>query len=518
MNDSKINNILNRSEVREQLGKKGINESEVLSQIERFNTGYPSVDVVRPCTVDDGIHRMDIEKCDNLVSEYLETIDTLKTEKFVPASGAASRMFRDLVSEYNLLKENPGSKTELESTEKLAGNIEKFAFYGDLKKELSSRGTELEELLQDRDYIPVLEALLNETGMNYSNLPKGIIKFHRYKEETRTAFEEHLVEAAKYLVKESGKAFIHFTVPEEYKRTIQGHLNEKKDNYSRGSVTYELDFSIQRESTDTIAVDLNNIPVLDPSEGTLVFRPGGHGALLENLNNIDSDIIFIKNIDNVLVQRHLDNISYYKMMLAGCLINVQRRLFDFLKRLQDDDDETYDEIRRFCSKTLYWKNISDRGMPPDQMREYYFKLLNRPLRVCGVVKNQGEPGGGPFWVRSDRGDESMQIVESAQIDMNIDKQRRVWESSTHFNPVDIVCGVKDYRGEKFDLSEFVDYEAGIITGKSLQGNDIKALELPGLWNGAMAKWITVFVEVPVETFSPVKTVFDLLREEHQGIL
>ena len=351
-----------------------------------------------------------------------------------------------------------------------------------------------------------MEEILFEPGLNYSKIPKGLIKFHKYDDSSRTAFEEHLVEGALYLCDESGNCTIHFTVPPDYRSDIEEYLESKQYDYQDKNIKFNLEYSVQNPSTDTIAVNTDNTPYVN-SEGKLVFRPAGHGALIENLDSIDSDYIFIKNIDNVTTEKYLAETVKYKKVIGGYLFSIKKEINKILFDLEDVnlDNQRKIEIIKYCKDILGLE--TDDGIGNKELSE----ILNRPVRVCGVVKNEGEPGGGPFWIRKS-GKLSKQIVESAQVDMEDSNQSSIWGSSTHFNPVDIVCSVRDYRGNKFDLKEFIDHDAGIITNKSIDGTEIKALELPGLWNGAMAKWITLFVEVPLITFNPVKTVFDLLRK------
>ena len=519
MEEREILKVTETDIIQDQLGKKGIGQSEVITQIKRFTKGFPFVELLRPCTIGDGIHVFDQERKNELINKYLDLSSEASTVKFVPASGAASRMFRDLVAEYDLLQEKQKTdKNELPATSELVSNLRKFAFSKTLGTNLEKRGLSLESLINNLDYLHILSTLLDEDKMNYSNIPKGLVEFHSYKTGTRTAFEEHLAEAVSYLSDHDGFVLVHFTVPGEFLEEIKDLVNKNKKYYETKKLKIKADYSVQKESTDTIAVDNSNNPVID-KHGRLVFRPGGHGALLENLNEIDGDMVFIKNIDNVLVKKYLDTVSSYKEMLAGLLIEARDRVFGFIRMLEETrpDNNLIEQIQNFIRNYLFidiYQTIKDKS---DREKVAFLQdFLNRPIRVCGVVRNQGEPGGGPFWVENTDGVETLQIVESAQVDMDDKKQLHIWRSSTHFNPVDIVCWVKDFRGNKFDLASYVDREAGIITNKSLEGRDIKALELPGLWNGSMSDWITLFAEVPVSTFSPVKTVFDLLRKEHQG--
>lgn len=444
----------------------------------------------------------------------------------MPASGAASRMFRSLeaisahldpIDEKHpkafLAVDDPDRKAFLRFIE----NMNRFAFYDDLKTTLAEAGYDVERLLSQGRYKPILEYLLSSNGLGYAELPKGLIKFHTYEDRPRTAFEEQLVEAVEYLGDQNGVVRVHFTVAPAYKADIEDHIQTIKAQYRQLGITFSISFSVQEPSSDTIAVDPDNRPFRD-REGRLLFRPGGHGALLGNLNALKGDIIFIKNIDNVAIGRLQGSNHLFKKALGGYLVRLQDAIFGYLQKLasRDRSEDLAGEISEFMKKELFLDPPPERYEVTDRIKIDGLKSrLNRPLRICGMVPNQGEPGGGPFWVRDPNGRVSPQIVESSQVDWESRQQHAVWESSTHFNPVDIVCGVRDYRGRPFDLNAFVDPDTGFISTKSQDGRDLRALEHPGLWNGAMAHWNTVFVEVPLETFSPVKTVLDLLREEHQ---
>lgn len=401
---------------------------------------------------------------------------------------------------------------------KFIDGIRSFAFFPDLASLLKSDGLDIEALIRDGRYREIISHTLGQGGLNYSNLPKGIIKFHRYGDYSRTAFEEHLAEAAHYSRGAGGKARVHFTLSPEHEGAVKSLISGVKSLYEE-EVGIEVSYSAQKPSTDTIAVDTENRPFLT-EDGGLLFRPGGHGALIENLNDIDCDMLFIKNIDNVVPDRMKGDTYRYKKALGGHLIELETRVFDLIREL----DKGYSE--EAVNEAL--TELSCMGLVvelPDYMTQatetekamYFRARLLSPIRVCGVVRNEGEPGGGPFWVRGADGTLSKQIVESSQVDMDDASQRAVWESSTHFNPVDLVCSVRDYKGNPFDLTQYVDRGAGFISFKSLGGRELKALELPGLWNGAMAYWNTVFVEVPLITFNPVKTMLDLLRREHQNL-
>jgi hypothetical protein len=349
-------------------------------------------------------------------------------------------------------------------------------------------------------------------------LPKGLIKFHIYEKEARTAFEEHLIEATNYITDSQGVAKIHFTIPDDVdiSSQIKRHVEGVRKKHEKIGIRLEVTFSSQKPSTDTIAIDSSG-NIFKEGNGTIHLRPGGHGALLENLNDLKGDLVYIRNIDNIAPERAWGSIVRYKMLLCGHLIEIQNRIFGYLNLLSEKTGTpNLTEIYTFAEQRLCVtipKEIKE--MPIPDQSKYLHSLLNRPLRVCGVVKNQGEPGGGPFWVKKSDNENSVQIVESSQVDMSNVEQKMIWDRSTHFNPVDIVCGLRDYNGKPFDLTKFKDEKSGLISHKSKNGRELVALELPGLWNGSMANWNTIFVEVPVTTFNPVKNIFDLLRKEHQ---
>ena len=398
-------------------------------------------------------------------------------------------------------------------------NIQKFAFFNDLKKALSAKNEDPAYLISDRKYDIILDALLDSQSLNYGNIPKGLLKFHLYNGKSRTAVEEHLVEGALYSKNGDGSVRIHFTTSPEHMSLFKKLIENVRKSYeAEYHVKYDISYSVQKPSTDTIAVDMNNRP-FRTADGELFFRPGGHGALIENLNELDADIVFIKNIDNVLPDRIKKKTRTYKKVLAGMLLEYQLRIFEYIKILSSSSDpgeSKLEEIKQFITQQLCFlpgRKMLDSGR--NNIIKSFLKILNRPIRVCGMVKNMGEPGGGPFWVKNPNGNISLQIVEIAQINKKDIEQSAIINSSTHFNPVDIVCGFKDHNGKKFDLLKHIDPETGIISKKSKEGKPLKALELPGLWNGAMSDWNTVFVEVPVSTFNPVKTVNDLLKPEHQ---
>lgn len=504
----------------EQLEARGITPEMAENQLENFRKGFPFLNITKPATVNDGIIRLEISEVDNLAFVYKIFEGT--REKFVPASGAATRMFKHL---YELLNSDSELESELLNDESFNSvsyffdNIKRFAFFENLRTELLKSRNDIDELLSKKDYKTILNALLEPQGLNYGKLPKGLIKFHKYSDGSRTAFEEHLVEGARYARTLNDKVKLHLTVSPEHKKGFQDLLNESLTKYTHiHEVEFNVEFSEQKHSTDILAVDMDNNPLRD-SDNKLVFRPGGHGALIENLNEIEANLVFIKNIDNVVPDNLKNETVLYKKALAGLLISYQSLIFDYINLLQSSEnitDEFFEEILDFTinelcivpPKDLDTKNSS-------KLRSYLITKLNRPIRVCGMVKNQGEPGGGPFWAKNTDGSISLQIVESSQIDLNNRTKKQLFDSSTHFNPVDLVCGITDVDGKRFNLPDYRDQQTGFISTKSIKGKSIKAQELPGLWNGAMSDWITIFVEVPLITFNPVKSVNDLLRDEHQ---
>lgn len=515
-----MSDLLSSNEINKQLEERGINSEHIELMLSHFRKGFAPIVLNRPCTAEDGIILLSHEESSKFSSVYRNSLLSLKVQKFVPASGAATRMFKELITEYSDFSE--GDVVEVErypATKRLIKEFERFAFSNDLKSLLSKDGEDYNELKNKKNFREILKALLDESGLNYSNFPKGLIKFHDCGDYRRTAFEEHLVEAKSYVKDKDNICRIHFTVPQNFRGEIQNYLDSVLKDYQDDGTHFEISYSVQYPSTDTIAVDNSNNPVLDESQ-RLIFRPAGHGALIDNLNSLDCDIVFIKNIDNVVVERHLDEIGFYKEALGGYLLEIQKQVFEYLNILDSEelDESLLGQIVEFCEQKLYI-NIEEKmiDFSFEEKISFIHEKLDRPIRVCGVVKNLGEPGGGPFWVEDKEGEITLQIVESAQVDVSSKDQEEIWKSSTHFNPVDIVCGVRDYKGNNFDLRKYVDPEAGIITKKSSDGKEIKALELPGLWNGAMSDWVTLYIEVPLITFSPVKTVFDLLRKEHQGI-
>jgi hypothetical protein len=512
-----------------QIEDHGLSLEEAKRHLDLFIMPRPFLKLSAPCTVGDGIQAFDRERTEALAALYEQEGPLRQCVKFVPASGAATRMFKVLLRYYHhegeitrsaVLREASAGSADAEQFLVFADGLRQFAFCGDLRSVMADNGFDLDELEAAGRFRDILRFLLTREGLAYADLPKGLLKFHEYPGGSRTAFEEHLVEAASYVAHQDGDRTLSFTVSPEHMKKFEAALSRARgvceEKYGG---RYEVAFTVQDPSTDTLAVDMDNTPFRQ-RDGRLLFRPGGHGALLKNLNDIDGDIIFIKNIDNVVPDHLKPETVRWKKITAGYLIDIQRRIFVWLKRLASasPDPRYLDEAMDFLENELMIPFPPGmRGQAPEARRAYLLERLNRPIRVCGMVKNVGEPGGGPFWVEDENGQRSLQIVETAQIDFDSPGQRERFEASTHFNPVDLVCGVKDWQGQPFDLRRFVDPKAVFISQKSKDGKDLKALEHPGLWNGSMAGWITLFVEVPGITFNPVKTVNDLLRKEHQPL-
>ena len=497
-----------------QIAGKGITEAQVATQLEEFKQGFPFLKLEAAAGIGNGIAAPDGEER----SKYIDAWNAYKAEgkkivKFVPASGAASRMFKDMFAFLNGDHDEP--QTDFEK--KYFDNIDKFAFYDELDAAcLKNEGKGIKQLMAEGNYKAVVANMLEGKGLNYGQLPKGLLLFHKYAEGPRTPLEEHLVEGALYAAS-NGEAHIHFTVSHEHRELFKAKVEEKCDAYAnKYGIKYDVSFSEQKPSTDTIAANPDNTPFRN-DDGSLLFRPGGHGALIQNLNDIDADVVFIKNIDNVVPDRLKDDTVTYKQLIAGVLVTLQAKAFGYL-RLLDTGSYTHEQLAemiQFVQRDLCCRKADIKELEDAELVIYLRKKLNRPMRVCGVVKNVGEPGGGPFLTYNQDGTVSLQILESSQIDKSNEQYVRMFTEGTHFNPVDLVCAVKDYKGQPFNLPDYVDKTTGFISSKSKNGRELKALELPGLWNGAMSDWSTVFVEVPLSTFNPVKTVNDLLREQHQ---
>lgn len=480
-----------------QIASKGSSVEAIERQLKCFENGFPYLDVVSAATPERGITILSPSQIEAALKAYSQS--KLILEKFVPASGAASRMFKDLFSSLERGELNDYSR-------KIVENISSFAFYDS-------------SIFDGISPLEMIEKLLTDKGLNYGYLPKGVLKFHRYSNEVRTAFEEHLVEGAEYCQTADSQVNMTVSVSAEHLDGFIALFEAIREKYEeRYNVKYNVRFTLQSPATDTIAVTEDNLPFRS-EEGSLLFRPGGHGALINNLNEAQADVLIIKNIDNVVREDFLQDTITYKKLLIGYLALCRERTFSYISKLESAIAGGYScEIEKVCEEIVgYLENeysiklpeLSDIDLPM-----VLLKKLNRPIRVCGMVKNEGEPGGGPFVVKDADGSTSLQILESVQLDPSNPDTAQLFAGGTHFNPVDLVCSITDYRGEKFDLTKFVDPNAGFISSKSYQGRALKALELPGLWNGAMSDWNTVFVEVPLSTFNPVKSVMDLLRKEH----
>ncbi len=504
------------------MNKRNINPEQVEKQIEIFKQGVRAVNLVEPATPGNGITCFDEKTALEFVKYYDKQSTNLEILKFVPASGAASRMFKPLMAFYNELKEGKTADELFEKDQsfnspfQFFSRIKDFAFYNNLDSVLKNNGLSLEQLLEKKDYQTILEYFLFEPGMGYSTLPKALLLFHRYPDHCRTSLEEHLAEGALYARGKQDIARIHFTLSPEHIQKVTDLIQSVLKRYEKKfQVQYQWEYSIQDPSTDTIAVNPDNTPFRNP-DGTLLFRPGGHGALIHNLNSLKADLIFIKNIDNVVPDSLKEPTIFYKKLLAGYLLRLRDILFDYQKIIDSCSEERLDEIEKFYRTTLFETFPEDFKMwNSEEKRKYIRNKLYRPVRVCGMVKNEGEPGGGPYRVRLKDGSISLQIIESSQIDMKNSQQVEIMKKSTHFNPVDLVVSTRKADGAYYNLEEFIDPETVFISEKSKDGKPLKALELPGLWNGAMAYWNTAFVEVPLITFNPVKYINDLLRSTHQ---
>ncbi|GAB2611149.1 DUF4301 family protein [Belliella aquatica] len=501
------------SQLEKQIVEQGMSLENVKEQIHNFKNGFPYLPIVSAAKIGDGIKVLSAAEIQAFQEIYPAKAAQIEVVKFVPASGAASRMFKDLFA----FLDGDGDLSKSTFTQKFIDKLSNFAFYSDLDEVLKQNGSSIKEALEKKDYKAIVSALLNDDGLAYGILPKGLLKFHHYEDHDRTPTYEHFIEGIQYAIGEDNYVRLHFTVsPEHESKFKEEVLKIKRPLEKEFNVKFEVTYSQQKKSTDTIAVNMDNTPFLE-EDGSILFRPAGHGALLENLNEIDGDLIFIKNIDNVVPDRLKEETKKYKIAVGGLLLEIQEKVFDALERLEN----SYSEADLKFAETVIAQDLDGKlredyeSLEAKEKGKYLFQKLNRPIRICGMVKNTGEPGGGPFWVKEDDGSLTLQIAETAQINLDDEAQREIMQSSTHFNPVDLVCSIKDYKGKKFDLLAFRDMRTGFVTEKSKGGRDLKAQELPGLWNGAMAGWNTVFVEVPLITFNPVKTVNDLLRDEHQ---
>ncbi|QKX04470.1 DUF4301 family protein [Aquimarina sp. TRL1] len=506
------------------INQRGLTVEKVLSQIETFKKEIPFVALRDSATIGNGIIQVADHHQSELIKLYESRIANLDTIKFVPASGAATRMFKELfkfLDNYEYEKESLNAYTNYEKANAIRLfliGLEKFPFYRVVMGKVRSSYPNFESLSEGKQLYVFVEMMLKEKGLNYGTFPKGLFPFHNYSEDVSTAFEEHLYEAAGYNCNKEALSRVHFTISKEHLTAFKGEFKRiEKKVQEKTETRFEISYSFQKPETDTVAVTEKNEP-FRTEEGEILFRPGGHGALIENLNDIEADIIYIKNIDNVVVRKYQDEVSKYKKILAGKLIEIQDEVFRIMNALDKEtpSEAELKDIKKFLVQQLNVRLPLDFDKFSEKYKlEFLRTSLNRPIRVCGMVINEGEPGGGPFWVKNERGRLVLQIIEAPQIDKNDKRQQDILKTATHFNPVDLVCGVRNYKGEKFNLTDFVDPETGFISKKSLNGKTLKALELPGLWNGAMSNWISVFVEVPLTTFNPVKTVNDLLKSAHQ---
>ncbi|RTY93981.1 DUF4301 family protein [Flavobacterium sp. GT3R68] len=492
----------------------------IQKQLNIFKNGASKALLSRPATLGDGIIKLSELQFQNAADLFDNEKSKLKLKKFVPASGAASRMFKflneflnEFDSETETINAYINRKKANNLTVFLAG-LEKFPFFEQVNDRLRTEITDFDSLKQDQKNYHFIKKILASDNFDFANKPKGVLPFHKYKDHVATPVEEHLNESA-YYSSSNTIAHLHFTVSEIHQEQFEKKVDPLKSKMKiQSGIEVDVKFSYQKKSTDTIAVDLENNPFRN-EYGLLVFRPGGHGALIENLNALDADVIFIKNIDNV-IQNHIETIAFYKKALAGTLIEIQQQVFSYLTKIEQVREHDIEEITTFVKNKLNTGVIDDFTKYTLENKISHLKaILNRPIRVCGMVKNEGEPGGGPFWTLDSKGNDSLQIIETSQIDLTNSQQKDILQKATHFNPVDLVCAIKDFKGEKFDLTQFIDIKSGFIVEKNKNGKPLKAYELPGLWNGAMANWITLFVEVPLITFNPVKTVNDLLKPAHQ---
>ena len=508
-----------------QFKRLGVRPEQIDKQLDNLERGFDFINLQQAATVGNGIARVTEAEENFFISLFEEKKKSLSMVKMVPASGSATRMFRVLNTfmstytgsdeEYLKLKQDKEPGTIHSFFEK----IKEYPFYAHLREVLYRDYLDIDKLLRKNQFLEILNYLLTDKGLNYNLTPKGLIDFHLYQDHTRTAFEEHLVEGALYC--NNGKtAHLHFTVPEEYMENFNTLLQKVIKNYEKTlKIKFKVSFSIQKHSTDMVCLDTRGNLLRDKEEN-IVFRPGGHGALIHNLNDLKEEIIFVKNIDNVTPDRYKAETVKYKQILGGILLDTRDKIFSYLHLLdkRGTTHEQLNEIEAFIYQKLGYK--PQEGLTHQDLKErvsYLKNLLNRPLRVCGMVKNEGEPGGGPFWVGSPETGSRLMIIEGDQVNPADKEQRKRFNQSTHFNPVDIVCSVYNYKGKKFNLDEYVNDSQGFITTKSYLGQEVRVQELPGLWNGAMANWNTLFVEVPLSTFTPVKTVFDLLRFEHRNV-
>lgn len=507
----------------QQLQEKQISIEELREQIKNFKDGFPPFELKKAATIGDGIQQYRDAEVDELVDFYDAQSQHLTVSKFVPASGAASRMFKDLFEFLEKYDSSEGARESFEADKSFYSpynfikSLKDFAFYNDLEAALANNGLAINSLLAEAKYCTIIKYLLTDAGLNYGELPKGLLKFHNYKDSNRTPLEEHLVEAANYAKAADKTANLHFTVSPNHRNKFLELIEATKAIYeNKYDTLYNISLSEQESFTDTVAVNKDFTPFRLKDE-SILFRPGGHGALIENLNRLEADVVFIKNVDNVVPDSLKGDTITYKKLIGGVLLQLRQRIFGYISQLlKGATPDLISDIIDFYEKelsTIFTNDFHEQSL--EDKATILLQKLNRPIRVCGMVKNEGEPGGGPFWSVNADNSVSLQIVESSQVNQDDSQQKAIMMNATHFNPVDLVCSLTNYEGEKYNLLDYRDPQTGFITEKSKDGKELLAQELPGLWNGAMADWNTIFVEVPLITFNPVKKVNDLLRKEHQ---
>lgn len=504
------------------LDARGITPAEAAAQLRLYAEPPPAARLLRPCAPGDGIRRLSSEQAGGYANRYDEQSRSLTVAKFVPASGAASRMFRalqaalgqsSLRTRADFEARAAGGDADAKAILEFLDGLGNFAFFDDLSAALGRNEIDIEAAAQD-DVLAVIAALLGESGLGYASLPKGLLAFHREAGQVRTAFEEHLIEAACYARGAGDVCRLHFTVSPEHESRFRGLLSDVQARYeAHFGVHYDVAFSHQKPSTDTIAVEPDGRPFRTKA-GKLLLRPAGHGALIENLGDVEAELLFVKNIDNVAVEALLPATVLWKRALAGVLLELRDEAFSHRRALEAGGAAAVSAALEFVKE--HFGVEAPASSNPSQLAAFAIDALDRPLRACGMVSSDTNPGGGPFWVADRHGRASAQVVETSQVDRSDPAQKAILESARHFNPVDLVCLTRDWKGQRYDLSRFIDHEAVFIAEKSQDGRPLRSLERPGLWNGAMAGWNTVFVEVPAETFNPVKTVNDLLAPAHQG--
>ena len=484
------------------LQRSGISKATAVEQIEKLSGKVNYSDILYPATLSHGIKKIAEDEKNELLKLYSNAKAKGRMSKFIPASGAATRMFSSLVKALN---------GDLDAVAKITmDNIRDMPFYNDLDNVFLFRNLDIENMIAEKDWHQIIECIVFEKGLNYANKPKALLKFTKYDNISRTALEEHIVEARALIMSEERRIRIHFTFPEDFIKQAEDIIENLREDFP--SVILSIDFSVQDRTTDTIAIYRDGT-LVRKDNGEPLLRPGGHGALIKNLNDQKGDIVLIKNIDNVVNSEHREISDEYNMLLSGYLLKLESKIRFFTDNIETFTYDIIEQVNAFSKEYLFTdieEMITDTRLPA--LKEFIYDFLNRPIRVCGMIKNTGEPGGGPFFVRHKDGI-SLQIIESSQIDLQDQEKKKIFESSTHFNPVNIVCSLKDHRGRNYELNEFIDKDSYFITEKTWNGKQIRALEHPGLWNGAMSKWLTVFVEVPQEVFCPAKTVNDLLRKE-----